>query len=58
MSKHSYPPSKKFKRPSWSKKSDKWDKFKEQDVNPIRGDGPESHANTWGDKGYDKEADV
>ena len=50
-------PNKESKRPNWSKKSDGWDKFKSQQKNPTKGDGPESHANTWGDKGYDKESD-
>ena len=50
-------PSKDMKRPSWSKKSDKWDKFKEgSPKNPSS--GPMSKANTMGDQGYDKEADA
>ena len=49
-------PSKDAKRPAVRIPSDKWDKFKTGQKNPTKGDGPESHANTWGDKGYDKES--
>lgn len=45
-------PSKDAKRPAVKIPSDQWDKFKVQDKNPTRGDGPLSKANTMGDQGY------
>ena len=50
-------PTKESKRPNWSKKEDQWNKFRSQQKNQVKDDGPESHANTWGDQGYDKESD-